>query len=115
MAHKISDLAVKTGSYTDQQGQTKGRYENIGSLMQGDDGMFLILKRTFNPAGVPNPDDKDSVIVSCFEKQDSNQGGQQSNQQQGGQQQGQQSNAQQMYGNQGQQQGQQGGYNNNRG
>lgn len=107
MAHKISDLAVKTGSYTDQQGQAKGRYENIGSLMQGDDGMFLILKRTFNPAGVPNPDDKDSVIVSCFEKQDSNQGGQQNNQQQG-----QQSNAQQMYGNQGQQQG---GYNNNRG
>lgn len=115
MAHKISDLAVKTGSYTDQQGQAKGRYENIGSLMQGDDGMFLILKRTFNPAGVPNPDDKDSVIVSCFEKQDSNQGGQQNNQQQGNQQQGQQSNAQQMYGNQGQQQGQQGGYNNNRG
>jgi len=116
MAHKISDLAVKTGSYTDQQGQTKGRYENIGSLMQGDDGMFLILKRTFNPAGVPNPDDKDSVIVSCFEKQDINQGGQQqNNQQQGSQQQGQQSNAQQMYGNQGQQQGQQGGYNNNRG
>lgn len=73
MAHKISDLAVKTGEYVDQQGQTKGRYENVGSLMQGDNGMFLILKRTFNPAGVPNPESKDSVIVSCFEKQEQGQ------------------------------------------
>lgn len=68
-AQKLYDLAVKVGEYTDQQGQAKGRYENIGSVMQGDNGMFLILKRTFNPAGVPNPDSKDSIIVSCFEQQ----------------------------------------------
>lgn len=69
MAQKIADLAVKTGEYTDNNGNQKGRYENVGSLMQGDNGQFLILKRTFNPAGVPNPDCKDSVIVSCFEQQ----------------------------------------------
>ena len=72
MTHKVADLAVKTGEYQ-KDGETKGRYENVGSLMQGDKGHFLILKRTFNPAGVPNPDDKDSVIVSCFEQQSSNQ------------------------------------------
>lgn len=66
MTHKLYDLAVKTGSYM-KDGQEKGRYENIGSVMQGDKGQFLILKRTFNPAGVPNPDCKDSVLVSCFE------------------------------------------------
>ena len=78
MTSKKYDLAVKTGSYTDRNGQEKGRYENIGSVMQGDNGPFLILKRTFNPAGVPNPQDKDSVIVSCFEPRDS--GAQNSNQ-----------------------------------
>jgi hypothetical protein len=118
MAHKISDLAVKTGSYTDAQNQVKGRYENIGSLMQGDDGMFLILKRTFNPAGVPNPDNKDSVIVSCFEqKNDNQQAPQQQNQQQNNQQQGgYQNNQQQQHGGyQNNQQQQHGGYQNNRG
>lgn len=71
--HKKYDLAVKTGSYTDAQGQTKGRYENIGAVMQGNDGFFIILKRTFNPAGVPNPDDRDSVMVSMFEPREQNQ------------------------------------------
>ena len=81
MTHKVADLAVKTGEYQ-KDGETKGRYENIGSLMQGDKGQFLILKRTFNPAGVPNPDDKDSVIVSCFEQQNNNQQAPQQPQQQ---------------------------------
>ena len=81
MTHKIADLAVKTGEYQ-KDGEMKGRYENIGSLMQGDKGHFLILKRTFNPAGVPNPDDKDSVIVSCFEQQNNNAPQQQQPQQQ---------------------------------
>jgi len=66
MATKLYDVTVKTGEYTNQQGETKGRYENIGTMMQGDNGPFLILKRTFNPAGVPNPENKDSVICSCF-------------------------------------------------
>jgi len=83
---KLYDAVVKTGEYTDGQGNTKGRYENVGSVMQGDNGQFLILKRTFNAAGVPNPDNKDSVIVSFFEQ--NNQGQQQGNQQQGSPQQG---------------------------
>lgn len=77
MAQKLYDLTVKTGEYTNGQGETKGRYENVGSVMQGDNGQFVILKRTFNPAGVPNPDGKDSVLLSCFEPQQ-NQGNQQS-------------------------------------
>lgn len=67
-AQKIKDLAVKTGSYTDNQGQEKGRYQNVGSLMRGDDGNeFIVLHRWFNPAGVPNPENRDSVLISCFE------------------------------------------------
>ena len=72
MTHKIADLVVKTGEYP-KDGEMKGRYENVGAMMQGDNGQFMILKRTFNPAGVPNPESKDTVIVSCFEERNNNQ------------------------------------------
>jgi hypothetical protein len=82
-ATKIRDLAVKVSEYTDAQGQTKGRYENVGSMMKGDDGgIFLIFKRTFNPAGVPNPECRDSLMISCFELKDQQQGAQQQQQRQ---------------------------------
>lgn len=70
MTTKKYDLAVKVGEYQ-KNGETKGRYENIGSVMVNDDGgEFILIKRTFNPAGVPNPQGKDSVIVSKFEVKD---------------------------------------------
>ena len=75
-AKKIRDLAVKTGSYTDRDGNTKGRYKNVGSLMESEDGSkFILLDTTFNPAGVPNPDNRDNVLISIFEMKD-NDGGQ---------------------------------------
>lgn len=65
---KLYDLAVKTSSYTDKSGNEKGKYANVGSIMQKDDGgKFILMNRTFNPAGVPNPDNRDSIIVSMFE------------------------------------------------
>lgn len=88
MPKKLYDLAVKTGEYQDGQGQTKGRWLNVGAVMQSDDGgAFLMLHKTFNPAGVPDLSGKggDSVLISCFQSQQS--GGQQQNQQQGYQQQ----------------------------
>jgi hypothetical protein len=63
---KLYDLAVKTGEYTDRSGQTKGRYENIGALMENDNGKFIFLKKTFNPAGVTAKDGSESIIVSMF-------------------------------------------------
>lgn len=68
---KLRDLAVKIGTYTDRQGNEKGRWQNVGALMRGDDGgEFVILHRWFNPAGVPNPDNRDSVLISAFKPQD---------------------------------------------
>ena len=76
---KIGNLKCKVGTY-EKDGQTKGKYVDVGVLMQGQDGgMFVLLNTTFNPAGVPNPDNKESVLVSVFE--DNQQGG---NQQQNG-------------------------------
>jgi len=63
---KKYDLAVKTGTYQ-KDGETKNRYLNVGSVMEDDNGgSFILLDRTFNPAGVPNPDDKQSVLISMF-------------------------------------------------
>lgn len=72
MAKKLYDVSVKTGSYTDGSGQTKGRYENIGVMMEGDNGPYLMLKRTFNPAGVPGQNDRDTVLCSLFAPRDNN-------------------------------------------
>lgn len=67
-AQKIMDIVAKTGEYQDQTGMTKGRYQNVGSLMQGDDGrQFIIMERWFSPAGLPNPQQRSSVILSLFE------------------------------------------------
>ena len=67
MSKKIKDVVVKTGSY-DVNGETKGRYENVGVLMQAEDGsQYALLKRTFNPAGVINPDNRESVTLSFFD------------------------------------------------
>lgn len=75
---KVKDLAVKVSEYTDRNGQQKARWENVGSIMRGDNGNeFILLNRHFNPAGIANPDNRESVLISMFEpKQNSgNDGG----------------------------------------
>lgn len=96
--HKIFDLAVKTGEYQDRQtGQTKGRWQNVGAVIQGDDGgQFILLERWFNPAGIADPQGRGTTMISCFAPQQ--QGGQQQALAQQGYQQGgyQQQNTQQQ-------------------
>lgn len=68
MAKKLYDLAAKTGEYLDSNGKTKGRWQNVGAVMANDDGgKFIMLDRTFNPAGIPNPDNRSTVLLSMFE------------------------------------------------
>lgn len=68
---KIKELAVGVRKYTANDGTEKTQWENIGAIFKNEEGKsFISIKRTFNPAGVPNPDHKDSVIVSMFEPKD---------------------------------------------
>ena len=70
---KLYDLAVKTGSYQ-KEGETKNRYQNIGAVMEKEDGSrFMFISRWFNPAGVPFKDDSESIIVSMFKPKSDNQ------------------------------------------
>lgn len=71
MAKKLYDLAAKTGEYTDKAGQKKGRWQNVGAVMQSDDGSkFIMLSKWFNPAGVPDLNGKnaasESILLSMF-------------------------------------------------
>lgn len=80
---KVYDLAVKVGEYTDSSGKTKGRYQNVGAVLQNDDGgKMILMERWFNPAGVPNPDGRATVLISMFEPQQGNQQSQPAPQQQ---------------------------------
>jgi hypothetical protein len=74
---KVYDLAVAVGSYTDAQGQTRNRYQNIGAVMQKDDGgKFIIMERWFNPAGVPYDSSRgNSILLSMFEPRQQQGGG----------------------------------------
>lgn len=65
MATKKFDLAVKTGTY-EKDGGEKSRYENVGAIWEGDNGPYIVMKRTFNPAGVPVKDGSDSIFISMF-------------------------------------------------
>ena len=68
MATKAThNLSVIVGEYTNAMGESKKRWKTIGKVLQKDDGSkFLIIDRTFNPAGVPNKDDRDSIAISTF-------------------------------------------------
>lgn len=81
MAKVLKELAVATGTYEDRNtGQTKNRYKNVGVLMEvendrGEKNRFLMLERSFNPAGVPFKAGSDKILISMFDPRDNSQGG----------------------------------------
>lgn len=76
MTKKVYDLTAKVGEYTNKDGEKKSRWQNVGSVMVGDDGgHFVLLSRWFNPAGVPDPQGRDQVLLSCFRPDEAKAGG----------------------------------------
>ena len=63
---KKYDLCVAKRKYTDSQGNQKSEWLNIGVVLEKEGKQFIIMDRTFNPAGMPQ-DGKDGIIVSMFE------------------------------------------------
>lgn len=75
MSRKVYDLAVVVDTY-EKDGQKKNKYQNIGAIIEKDDGgRFMLLERWFSPAGVSNPDNRSNVIVSLFEPKQNTGGG----------------------------------------
>ena len=71
MAARVKyNLSVACGTYM-KDGQEKPRWVNIGRELEKEDGgTFIIMDRHFNPAGVPNPDNRDAIIISKFPADD---------------------------------------------
>ena len=99
-------LVVKTGEYTNQQGETKGEYTKVGVMLENNNGEFVLLDPSVNLAGVlikqnalaaqKGQQPRDSVMVSIFADENQNATPQQGyNQQQPQGQQGYGTNAQQ--------------------
>lgn len=63
---KIKDLWVVTGTY-EKNGETKKQWKTVGALMENDKGQFIMLDRTFNPAGVHVEDGRGSIMISLFD------------------------------------------------
>lgn len=74
MSKKRYDAVVKVGEYTDRNGESKTRWLNIGAVLQTENGHCLLLDRTFNPAGVADPENRGTVMVSLFEPKAREQG-----------------------------------------
>ena len=68
---KLYDLAVVTRKYT-KDGQEKSNWLNVGSIIQGDNSPFMMLKAHFNPAGLSRKENSESIVVSLFTPKDSN-------------------------------------------
>ena len=73
------NLAVKVGGYTDRDGNHKNKWQNVGVMLEGKYGPYILLNRFFNPAGVPCDPDDESIPISLFEPKNKPQtGGKQS-------------------------------------
>ena len=66
MAKKAYDVAVVVGEYQ-KDGETKPQWLNVGVVLKKDDGKpFMLLNRTFNPAGVPISEDNQKTVLLNF-------------------------------------------------
>ena len=60
------DLCVKSGTYTDRNGNEKTNWENIG-VMFDDGSRYILLKPYINLAGFPREEGRNHLIVSVFD------------------------------------------------
>lgn len=66
--HIKFNITVKTGSYTDKEGNTKGKYKTVGQVMEKDDNSkFLLIDPHFNFAAVKREEGREMVICSLME------------------------------------------------
>ena len=71
MARKIKNLSVKTREYKDRDGNNKANYQNVGAIMENDNGkQFMLIDKFINFAGLPDFSGKEnsaSLLVNIFD------------------------------------------------
>jgi len=77
-------LAVKVEQYQNEQGENKGRYVDLGVILDGDNGQYLLIDPTVSLAGCLSKQNimnhqagkkvRISLMVSIFDDDNQNQG-----------------------------------------
>ena len=71
MARKIKNLSVKTREYKDRDGNSKANYQNVGAIMENDNGgQFMLIDKFINFAWLPDFSGKEnnaSLLVNIFD------------------------------------------------
>jgi hypothetical protein len=67
---KKYDVVASNGKYIGKDGTEKTRWVNVGSIMENDKGLYMVMSRTFNPAGLPNPNNNETCFLSLFPAKD---------------------------------------------
>ena len=76
---KIADLCVPKSHYQGADGKPKTAYENIGVVMQNDNGgQYILLKKYISLSGFPSSAESENVLVSVFKTDGRQEGMQQS-------------------------------------
>ena len=75
-SRKIYDMAVKVGSYTDRNGNSKATWENIGGIYEAETqngiSRYIRMKATFNPSGVDRQQGQSDILISLFTPKEKN-------------------------------------------
>ena len=66
MTTKIYNICASTGKFTDNNGQEKSVWENVGAVIMGEKSPYIMLKAHFNPAAIIRKENSDSIFVSLF-------------------------------------------------
>lgn len=69
MSSKIKhELCVVTGHYVDREGKEKNQWQKVGVELETESGgRIILLNRWFNPAGLPDPENRGTVMLSLFD------------------------------------------------
>lgn len=67
MSKKVYDAVIAHSTYTNSSGEEKTKWVNVGAVIQTEKGFVMLLDRTFNPAGMPDPDGRGNVLINLFE------------------------------------------------
>lgn len=66
---KLADVAVVVGSYK-KDGEDKFKWKTVGQLIESNGKQYVMLDKTFNPAGVPTREGSDQITLSFFYDKD---------------------------------------------
>jgi len=71
MSRVKHDICVVVQKYKDRDGNEKSKWQKVGVELETENGgRIILLDRWFNPAGIPDPENRGTVMLSMFDPKD---------------------------------------------